>query len=241
MDSLEDVLQGVDATAVPVETEQEPQEAPKGETIEDTAPPAEPEQPKHEESPEVAAFKTKALDEKRKRQSLEEQNRALLEQLQQIQQPKEEVDYWDDPEKALDMRVNSEVERVSQAFNQKFNALAEDMTKSKYQDYDDVADYFLEVLAPQNPGLVEQARGQVNPYEFIYKTTKAQKELAEVGDIDALKAKLRAEVLAEIKVSGEAEAKKLAEIPGSLAGQRGTAAPTGAELGSDSLEDILGR
>lgn len=229
MDSLDDVLQGNDEPEVVEQAAPEPEIT----KVEEAEPTTEPEPTKQAEPPEVSAFKAQALDERRKRQALEQQLRALEEQQRQI--PTEKPDFWENPDAAMDARI-AEIQRAS---DMRFYALAEDMTKGKYSDYEEISDYFVEVLAPQNPGLIEQARNQANPYEFIYKATKAQKELAEVGDINALKAKLRAEVEAELRTSMAKEAEKLAKIPGSLAGQRGASAPTGVE--HESLADILGR
>ena len=231
-ESLDDVLSDK-AVEEPQEVMEAADETAKGEVAE--TPSETEEQPKQPiESPEVSAFKAQALDERRKRQALEQQLRALEEQQRasQVEKP----DFWDDPDKAIDSRIA----QIQQGYDQKYNALAEHFTRSQHADYDEISDYFVEVLAPQNPALIDQARNQVNPFEFIYNATKAQKELAEVGDINALKAKLRAEVEAEVKASMQAEADKLAKIPGSLAGQRGASAPP-VGVNDESLFDILGR
>lgn len=236
MDDLESVLSGNDVDEP--ETE-EAQQEPTGEAseIEESAPPVEEtdDQPK-EEDPKENAFYAKAQDEKRKRQQLE----AELAQLrQQMEQPKEEVDYWDDPQKVIDQRLGSFETNV----NSRFNALSEHYAKQMHSDYDEVMDYLRDEMPNELPHLASQAVNEVSPAEFLYKAAKAKKELAEVGDIDQLKAKLKAELLAEIetetKAKFEADLAKKSGIPQTLANQRTASTPT--KGGEDSLEDILGR
>lgn len=243
METLENVLsEESEQSTEPVEQEVETQET-TGE--EETTPPVEDETPEPVESPEIAAFKAKAQDEKRKRQEWEQRARTLEEQLSQPKEETSEDDFWDNPKEAVSKTLQSEIGKVEQAFNTKLWGMSERLAKKTYTDFDEVMDYFADEIAPQSPHLVEQARQDPDPYDFIYRTAKAQKELAEVGDINALKAKIRAEVVAEMEQSNktkiEEEIQKRSNLPGTLANERATGGNAKQSKGTESLDDILGR
>lgn len=140
--------------------------------------------------------------------------------------------------------MNDRLASLENNFTNRLYGLSENQARRAYDDFDEIVDYFKDNIAQTQPHVVAEARGQVDPAEFIYKTAKAQKELAEAGDITQLKARLKAEARAEIeaetKAEFDAELEKRSSIPGSLANQRATTAPKGA-LSDESLEDILGR
>jgi hypothetical protein len=191
----------------------------------------------------VKAFKTKALDERRKRQEAEARYAELEQRLKNLEQPKEIIDFWDNPEGATQAMLDQRLQALEQGVQARFSELSQSLMRDKYSDYDEMTDYFVNEIAPNNPYLVEQARSQPNPFEFAYKTAKTQRQLNEAGDLDSLKAKLKAEIRAEIesetKSSFEAELKRRSALPETLANTRGASVPTGAEM--ESLEDILGR
>ena len=232
MDSLDDVLQS-QPVAEP-ETEQ-PQET----TGEETAPPAEtqPEQSKPvEEDREVAAFKAQAIDERRKRQALEQRLRDL-----EAKQQKPEVnedDYWENPKKVID----STKTELQQNFEGKLYQVTEELTRDAYKDYDEVIQYFMDEIAPSNPGIAETARSKANPHRFIYQEAKKMRKLAEIGDIDSYEEKIKQKAIQEYldkqKADGLAQNKKTP--PGSLANERAAGGNKHVNT-SDSLEDILGR
>lgn len=171
----------------PLDPTPEPkQEEPKGE---DSAPPApKPDEAKPPETVPLAALKA----ERDKRQELERQFRELQQQFQQAQQPKKEEpdlasELFENPRKVLEqhhMAIKLETSEM--------------LARSKYADFDDKASAFGE-LARQNPAIVQQMLASPNPGEFVYQTAKKHAEMQEIGDIDAYKAKLRAEIEAELK------------------------------------------
>lgn len=185
-----------------------------------------------DDNAEVLAFKAKAQDEKRKRQEAQQKLQEMEERLRQLETSKEEVDYWDDPKKAIDSTVDTRLREVEEQMNARLWGLSEQLTKERHEDYQEITDYFVDEVAPKNPHLVEQAKLEANPYEFIYRQAKAQKQLAEVGDVDKLRAQIRAEV--------EAELKGKPEVPPTLSTERATGGNQG-QTDSDDLEDILGR
>jgi ATP-dependent protease HslVU (ClpYQ) ATPase subunit len=217
-EALNDVLQGEETPDEPVETTEA--------TGEDTAPPAEETQDK-----EVLAFKAKAQDEKRKRQEAQQQLQEMEARLKRLEEPETEIDYWEDPKKAIDSTVETRFNALEEQMTSRIWGLSEQLAKERHEDYQEITDYFVDHVAPKSPHLVEQAKLEPNPYEFIYQQAKAQKQLEEVGDVDKLRAQIRAEI--------EAELKGKPEVPPTLSNER-AAGPTPSP-DSDDLEDILGR
>lgn len=240
MSDFETFLDGEQPPAEPVaeattpEAPTEPQEAAKGE--QDAAPPAaekppEPVAPKEDAEAQLRAFKARADDERRKRQQLEQQ-------LQQLQQPKEKPDFFADPEAALQsVRSEFKQELTSARF-----AISEAMAKDRWQDYDAKLELFAE-MAQSNPALWAEVDADSNPAAKVYKLAEKEMKLREMGDPDEYRAKLKAELRAELLKEQEEKqalaAKTRATIPESLAGVRGGGAGAAEWAGPTSLKDIL--
>lgn len=212
---------------------------------------AEPEKPKEaqaaapqqqEMTAKEKAFLAQATDERRKRQELEQRLAAL--EKNQSQEPKK--GFWDDPEAAL---AAQRAETQQMVLSTRLNT-AEAIAREKHPDFDEKMEAFkafVESNPAIGPSLVQQCIGSANPAQFAYNFAKQQKELAELGGMEAYKQKTRAEVEAEVrakveaeyKAKAEADAKLRAGLPRSLGDARGVAPNKVVWSGPPSLEDIL--
>lgn len=116
---------------------------------------------------------------------------------------------------------------------------AQTAARSKYADYDEKEQVFAE-LAQQNPYLAAQLSQAADPAEFAYQAAKFHTEMqAAGGSVDALKAKLQADLQAERQAKF---AKQTQNLPKTLSGAIGTGR-TSAQVftGPTSLEDIYAK
>lgn len=181
-------------------------------------------------------------DERTKRQNLEHEVQALRQQLQQLQQPQgPPPSVWDD-EQAWQQHFGSKV--VSAAVEQaSLNAtlnMSEMMVRQANPDFDDVKAEFL-AMAEQNPALVQQALADPHPWQRAYQTVKNHRTMQELGatDLDALKAKLREEIAAELQAQQPALPSAPA-FPATISNERNVGQRSGpAWSGPASLADIL--
>lgn len=191
--------------AVEAEPEPEQPEEVKAEEAE-----AEPEQtgveepgstPEPEPQNERAIPVTALLDEREKRQEaqrrleeIDRQNRELQARLQQLQQPKQEApDWYENPQEAAQFQ--------SKTIEQQFQARM--MQQSKFfAERDFGADTVNEAIAyfDQHPEQSQQFVSHPSPFHAAVDYYKRQKVATEIGsDPEAYKAKLREELLAELK------------------------------------------
>lgn len=204
--------------------------AEKGEpTDTDTAPPAEPAEPtpapKPEPKPEEG-LQAALLAERRKRQELE----ARL-----AEQQKEKPDFWEDPEARL---ADTEAKFQQQLVMQKLD-ISEAFAREKYSDFDEKLEIFAAMLQ-ENPVLHQQMVQQVNPAEFAYKTALSQQKLKEMGDPLKYEAELEKKLRAKWEAEKEAENKKKADLPGSIATTAGAGGTTGATWnGPTPINDLF--
>ncbi|HEU4804996.1 MAG TPA: hypothetical protein VFS91_04190 [Nitrobacter sp.] len=179
-------------------------------------------------------------DERRKRQELERRAQYLEAQLAAIQRPQQTeqpAGFWDDPDARLEQFGEALIQRFEQRQAVNRANASEAAAKAKYQDYDEVIQEFHRAAA-ENPRLVAEMFNAPDPAEFAYKKARSMRQIEEVGDLDALKAKLRAEWEAEVKASLTSSI----TAPTTTAGLRSTGARTGPEWsGPTELGDILGR
>jgi hypothetical protein len=183
------------------------------------------------------------LDERRKRQELERQVQYLLSQQRQPEQPRTQPapapDFWEDPDGALNARLDAFGTTLIQRWEQQQAVSranqAEAAAKAKYPDYDEVIGEFHRAAA-DNPRLAQEMFAAPDPAEFAYRRAKQTRELAEAGDLESLKARLRAEWEAEIKASLPSSI----TAPTTTAGLRSVGARSGPEWsGPTSISDIL--
>jgi hypothetical protein len=234
--SLDDVFNGVEPSEPEAPIEETPTAEPEPE------PEAEPVEAKEEEAPAAPEpepqenwTKAAVLDERRKRQALQ----AELEQLKN-QEPAEVPDIFTDQNAYTDyinQSVSDQVFRARVEMSQEFMR----MQDSKY---DDKETQFYE-MATQNPLLVEQVKAHPMPARFVVDTVNKANELRKLENIDEYKAKLRAEMEADIRkeLGAEMESKakqseRLSSITPSLANARSSNASD--KPIDQSLEELFG-
>ena len=228
----------------------EPASAPEPQAAPEPPPAPAPEPPAPEPAPAVPepaaaapqqqmtdkekAFYTAMSEERRKRQEIERK----FNELQQAQPPQEPKAFWDDPEAAL-QTFKHEVDKVVTTTRMD---TAEQIARSKYNDFDDKINVFAEVLQ-STPGLREHWMQAPDPAEFAYRTGKNYMELQQAGNIDALRAKIESEVRmkleAEMKAKDEARKAELAAIPPSLSNAQSAPGNKAVWGGPPSLDNIL--
>lgn len=183
-------------------------------------------------------------DERRKRQDLERRLAYYEQQLQarqaQPQQaPAPPVDFWEDPNTFLDSRLNEFGSKLIQQFEQQQQLKrvneAEAAARARYTDFDEAVGEFTQA-AQQNPRLIQEMAASPDPAEFAYRRGKQMSELAQVGDLDAYKAKVIAEYEAQLKASLPSPV----TAPTTTAGLRSVGARPGPNwTGATPIEDIL--
>lgn len=217
--------------------EAEPVAEPEPETVETPEAPAaevpttpEPE----EERVPLAALKAeraKRQEEQRARQELEAR---IREQEERQRQPP--PDFRQAPEQYIQQLLSQQ----EQVLTQRMLGAMEAQVRESHEDYDEVFAE-LEEQAQENPALVNQIRNAANPALAAYKLGKQLRELKQMQDPDAYKAKIEAEVRARIeaeyKAKEEAKLKAAGALPPDLTAAR--ASRDENVLPDDSLESIL--
>jgi len=215
-------------------------------------------QDSQESIPVVEAEKTvplKALESERgKRQGYEnlvaqqqQQIDILMRQIaaQQQQQPREQpapVDLLLNPDEWQN-RLFGALESVvqQQTFNRTL-ALSEEVARDKYADYDELIDGVFKPAAAKNPELIQALYKAPDPAKYAYKQAKRMKLESEEGelDVDKLKEKLRAELLAEMEGKKEALQKQV-KIPESLGSVGGSSSRLHTGGNDPSIKELFGR
>lgn len=228
--SLDDVLAGKPAEAEEVgpeasqgvaatKTEQEPE--PKGE---EAAPPAD-----EDQDDRGSWTKAAVLDERRKRQALE----AELKALKAKEAGNGDEDGGDAPKVTLEERLYQERANITRA-----------LMMERHEDYEDMETIFMEMVK-ENPSLVSACQRSPNPAKFAYETAKTASEMKRLSDPKELeklkedmKEKLRKELLAELEQGNRPKAKAFgAPDIVKATGAAGIKDPHGDR----SLHEILGR
>lgn len=159
---------------------------------------------------------------------------------QQFRQPAETEapDFWEDPNAVISNQVATAVQAALQGWEMKQMQAEADRSeaaaKAKYPDYEDAFAKFREQVQ-FNPGLINELQMAADKAEFAYRRGKQALELSQVGDLDALKAQIRAQVEAELRASAP-----VVDIPTTTAGQRSVSDRGGpAWAGPQPLSAIL--
>ena len=223
----------------PVEEVIEPVE----ETVEESAAPtAETEEVKPDEveqlRAEVNAFKTQALDERGKRQ-------ALQQQMQALQAPVEVPDAYVEPDKAIQFGTD----QVMMQMESRILNMSESQARGRHNDFDAMKDTFFNEMVAKNPALEQQASQQADPYEFVYQQAKNFVDFKDVTSMDDLRAKIEAETEAKYAAKYAEQQNAATEqaitnaIPGSLATATAAAANTtqATYSGPTPLNKIIGQ
>jgi len=251
-DSLDDLLNGVDEVEVEaeadtetkdatVETETETEvEAETQETevtaeVEDTTTVSE----KDDEPQEWT--KAAVIDERRKRQEIERRNADLQKRLDALENGTgKRPDVFDDQEGAfshLKQEMASELHATRLEMSQ-------ELMREKYENYDELEAEFID-MAKDNPVLLKELNESRNPAKFAAETALKARQVAELKDVDKLRADIEAKVRKEIEEKLKAEqadaeakdAKKREALMPSLAASQSKSGIDDAE--DESLEAIL--
>ena len=153
-------------------------------------------------------------------------------------QPKEEPDFWADPEKAVQEQVQKAVIPLKERlFKQSISSAAE-----KHTDFEQAAERF-EQMVSENPSLQQQLRESDDPGEFIYQTASKTPEVMEkqVGTLKSQMAEMEKKLAA---LAAENESLKkgqaaVAAVPPSLNAIPSAAAPKAADVDDDDISTIV--
>lgn len=230
-------------------TEAEP--APKKEPEKPAAEPAKPAPaaaPQQEYTDKEKAFLRGMHEERGKRQELERRLAAIESSKTQPGAHTEPAKtFWDDPEGAFAKHD----QKVEQAVMNTRLHTAEMIARSRHTDFDEKVAVFRDFMAkaqgPQQAALAAQWLSSPDPAEYAYSFGKNQTEFQQVGNLDALRAKIeketetkvRVQIEAELKAKAEALAKERAALPGSLSDARSVGTNKPIWGGPTSLENIL--
>lgn len=230
MADLEEVYAGT-TTTQETQVDQVEQVEPTGE---ESAPPA---QETQTETPEVD-WRAKAEQAEKRAEEVERRAKGLE---QAIAAARQKV--RDQPAPSFNEDPKAFVEGLRSEFQQQVALIrvesSQTAARSKYADYDEKEAVFAE-LAQQNPYLAAQLSQSADPAEFAYQAAKFHTDMqAAGGSVDALKAKLTADLQAERQAKF---AKQTQNLPKTLSGAIGTGR-TSAQVftGPTSLEDIYAK
>lgn len=211
-------------------------------TGEDAAPPAAESEPEKEEWTKQAV-----IDERRKRQALEDQLRAMQGEIERMRNPQPEApkrpDLFEDPDGALSYLENT----FEQKLAQRTAEMSVSWAQAQYPDYAEKEAVFVDLAKADTTGqLLRQLRNSANPAAFAYETAKKAMQYQEMQDIDGYKAKIEADIRARIEAEYAGRIPKAQDEPArdakgkfispSLATAR--AAAPNKEVGNDSLSDL---
>lgn len=255
--SLEDMLSDKELDPVepePKTTGDDPEPEPKEPADPEPKDPADPAEPKEPDDPseppspkasetteetEEPWTKKAVLDERRKRQELEQR----LREIESKKEPEPAPDWWADPEKA----AQHQSQQIEARLYQQKVELSQDFMRSQHEDYDDMEARFME-MAQENPALRTELQKSANPARFAYETAKKAAEYDAMKDVDSYKAKLEAEVRKdveakvrkELEAEQEKKAKKETAIDPSLASTSSKGGLTSDDYaGPTPLDEIL--
>lgn len=220
---------------------------------------AAPAPPAEDSQPEVTGTVPRAAleDERHKRQELERQIHALTQQQQPPQyevppppQAEEVPDLWVDPEKALAYQaeqLRQEFKGQMAAFQQsEFDnrvAVSERLLSMQHEDYDAASKVYADAAKSAaergNLDMLHALRDHPMPAQYAYEVGKQMLAMQQVGsDPDAYRAKLRAEIIAEMQQGqGQAQAPAVS-APTSLASAPSAPAPASQNGGFDGPTDF---
>lgn len=203
-------------------------------TGEESAPPAQETQPTE---PEVD-WRAKAEQAEKRAEEVERKAKGLEQAIAAARQKVREQpapSFNEDPE-AFVQRVRNEMQEQVKLIRVEH---AQTAARTKYADYDEKEQVFAQ-LAEQNPYLVAQLQQAADPADFAYRAAKFHMDMeAAGGSVDALKAKLAADLQAERKAKFATQA---ANLPQTLSKAIGTGRTSGQVFtGPTSLDDIYAK
>lgn len=220
----------------------------------DVAPPATEQHSDHDDDSDPHPVPRKALiEERKKRQETERQLAEMRGQLAAFQQfakpPQPEVqvpqsdpetDFYGNPVKFVDERLNS----VKQEMERQRVAMSGAMARAQFPDFDEKLQAFAEAVK-NAPHLEQQALNHPHPAMFAYEMGKTYLETTKYGgSIDEMRKKIRDELRAEVEqeIRKQLSSAAVEQANKSTAGVRGSGATAGATFsGPTSLKAIIGR
>ncbi len=154
-------------------------------------------QPQFQSDQEKAAFAA-LKDERSKRQELERR----LELIEQNQQPQQgEVDYYEDPEAAM----NRQQQQVNKALFDTRVEMSQEIYRAQHEDYDEVEAVFAEA-AQQDPVLAHGLMQARVPAKFAYEQGKRLMFIQEIGDDpEAYKERIAKEAVEKFQLEQKAK------------------------------------
>jgi hypothetical protein len=178
------------------------------------------------------------LGERRRRQEAEARLAQLETQFSQMQQPAEPApDMWENTE-GWQQHFGGQVvtTAVQQATLNARLDMSEMMMRQSNPDFDEMKSVFMDLMS-ENPALQQQAITDPHPWNKAYQIAKNHKTMTDLGatSIDELRAKVREEVMAEMRQP------KAPTLPDSLAeagNARGPALADAPRL--MSFDEIIG-
>ncbi len=181
--------------------------------------------------------KTAYLDEKRKRQALEQE-------LEELKKPKTPEKQDDAPDMFVDPAAYTkhQDEKTKMLILRNKAEMSADLMRDAKPDYDEKAARFID-MAKADQSLADKMYASPNPAKFAYETAAKQMALDAIGDPVAYEAKLREKILAELNgekpAAEEIPAKKTIEKTPSLA--TASAARSNNTTTSVALEELFER
>jgi len=168
---------------------------------------------------------------------LREQNRQLKTQQPQPEKP----DFWQDPEGIVEQRVAAAEERVTA----RLLNMSEAAARARHADFGDKLTVFTSMV-DENPALYGAMLNDPDPGEFAYKAAARAIAVKEMGDPEAYKQKLEAELRMkwekelEDKKKAEAEALIDSKLKGGFSEVRGLGEKEKKLTGQRPMSEILG-
>lgn len=195
-----------------------------------------------------AAMKAEREKRQARERDLQERDQRIADyerQLQELrnpaqpQQQRAPVEIWEDP----DAFVSQRLQTVEQAATHRLYAALEAQARETYPDYDDVFAVVQE-HAKTNPTIGQQVLSAPNPALAAYKLGKQLRELKQMEDPKAYRAKVEAEVRAKIeaeyRAKEESKRRSVSSIPPDLSSSRSVAGNEPA-AGEDVFETLFPR
>lgn len=177
--------------------------------------------------------------ERERRQAIEREVETLKAQINQLTQepPAPPPSVWEDEQGYSNNIVNT---AVAQAEFRAGVKMSEMLMRQAEPQFDELKALYLQ-LEKENPALIPQVMNDPHPWNKAIQIAKNHKAMQDLGatNVDDLREKLKAELLAELQQGSSSVAGKPA-IPATLTGERSVAGRTGPEWsGPTPLSSLL--
>jgi hypothetical protein len=177
-----------------------------------------------------------ALTEERRRRQEAEARVAALTAAPEVK----DDDFWTAPVETTQKIVGQQAQQVQDQLRNIRYAMAEDITASVHDDFDQVRDKFVSLHAAGDPmalSIGQQMDSQRNPARFMYEQTKKLEAVEKVGDLKTFEARIRADERARVMADA---GKRPQEVPRSLNSEPSQATPDdGQSFEPTPLENLV--